>query len=261
MRAVSMLLFRPISPLLHRSRVVIVGCCSMAEASKKRRVDKGAGVDLAQPKPQAAPKLVCEEAAVVLNQYSLGIQRVPLKGLGVSSINRDISGSHVHTLGRHILTVEGFVRWRYRHGWAHEPNPLDPLEVARNTNRVAGVTSLLAQVPMEPLKGSIAKTHLLAFLQCLKAGTVYWADSKSLMLPLLATAALMEHLEHDMFYEVFSYVAIKNDRVAVLALCAADNYDSAFVLGETEVTLLRCIHSSLVLIVSGGINRSQRAVK
>ena len=79
----------------------------MAESSKKRRVDKGAGVDLAQPKPQAAPKLVCEEAAVVLTQYSLGIQRVPLKGLGVSSINRDISGSHVHTLGRHILTVEG----------------------------------------------------------------------------------------------------------------------------------------------------------
>ena len=70
MRAVSMLLFRPISPLLHRSRVVIVGC-SMAEASKKRRVlDKGAGVDLVQPKPQEERKLVCEEAAVVLQKCS-----------------------------------------------------------------------------------------------------------------------------------------------------------------------------------------------
>ena len=70
------------------------------------------------------------------------------------------------------------------------------------------------------------------------------------MLPLPATAALVEHLEHGMFYEIFSYDAIKFDRAAVLALCAADNYDCAFALGETEATLLRCIHSSLSLNAS-----------
>ena len=77
----------------------------------------------------------------------------------------------------------GFVTWRYRHGWAHEPNPDDPLEVARNTNRVARATSLVPEVPMVQLKGSIAKTHLLTFLQCLKVDTVYWNDTKALMLP------------------------------------------------------------------------------
>ena len=101
----------------------------------------------------------------MLQQYSLGVRRVPLQELGVSPLNRSISGTHVHALGRRILSVEGFVRWRYRHGWAHEANPEDPLEVARITNEVARATSLLAEVPMVPLLGSIAKTHLMSFLQ------------------------------------------------------------------------------------------------
>ena len=58
----------------------------------------------------------------------------------MSPLNRDMSGSHVYDLGRRTISVEGFVRFRYRQGWAHEPNPDDPLEVARNTNRVARAT-------------------------------------------------------------------------------------------------------------------------
>ena len=112
----------------------------MAEAAKKRRVvDKDAGVDLAHH-PEEQKTLVCEQAHRVLQQYSLGVMRVPLKDLGVSPLNRPISGSHVHALGRRIVSVEGFVAWRYRHGWAHEPNPADPLDVAKNTNKVAGST-------------------------------------------------------------------------------------------------------------------------
>jgi hypothetical protein len=248
----SLLLFRFISPLCDSPSVVIVKH-AMAEAAKKRRVgDPGAGVDPAQPPPQEERPLMCQQAQKVLQQYSLGVHRLPLDGVGVSPLNRHISGSHVHALGERILTVEGFVVWRYRYGWAHEPNPADPMEVARNTNKVAGVTPLLVKVPMVALKGSIAKTHLLSFLQCLKAGTVYWDKTKKLMLPPAACAALMEHMSHGMFYEVFSYAAIKNDRDAVLALCAADNFDSAFALGETEATLLRSIHSRLALDVSAG---------
>ena len=106
---------------------------------------------------------------------------------------------------------------------------------------------------MVALKGSIAKTHLLSFLQCLKAGTVYWDKTKKLMLPPAACAALMEHMSHGMFYEVFSYEAIVKDRDAVMALCAADNFDSAFALGETEATLLRSIHSRMALDASVGV--------
>ena len=93
-------------------------------------------------------KLICEEAHGVLQRYSLGVMRLTLKELGVSPLNRPISGSQVHSLGRRIVSVEGFVQWRYRHGWAHEPNPDDPLEVARHTNRVVRATPLLADVPL-----------------------------------------------------------------------------------------------------------------
>ena len=159
----------------------------MSSGAKRRRTDasgseaaiaskEDAGGDLAGD----GSDLICEAATRVLQKYSLGVMRVPLEELGVSPLNRKISGTHVHTLGRRIVSVEGFVQWRYRHGWAHEPNPEDPLEVARNTNAVARATALVPQVPMVPLKGSIAKSHLLTFLQCLKNGQIYWSDTKQL---------------------------------------------------------------------------------
>ena len=152
--------------------------------------------------------------------------------------------------------MEGFVQWRYRHGWAHEPNPDDPLEVARNTNAVARATALVPQVRLVPLKGSIAKSHLLTFLQCLRDGTVYWSDTKQLMVPPEGQAVLAEHLKYGMFYEVFSFDCVREDKAALTALCRADNFDSAFALGETEMSLLECIHASLT-IVKPPVGKSQ----
>ena len=198
---------------------------AMAEASTKRRCvaqvaesgasganqgassggASGGGVADAAAVTGEAPKLlICEQAQKVLRLYSMGTQRVPLDQLGVSLLNRAISGRHVHRLGRRIISFEAFVLWRYKHGWAHEPNPDDPLEVARHTNAVARATALLTEVPMVALKGSFAKTHLLSFLQCLKAGNVFWDDTKQLMVPPAAAGTLCEHIEHGMFYEIFS---------------------------------------------------------
>ena len=207
----------------------------------------GSGQELGTA-PDTSQLLLCEVAQQALQKYSLGVMRVPLKELGVSPLNRELSGSHVHGLGRRIVSVEGFVRYRYRQGWAHEPNPEDPLEVARNTNRVARATPLLPQVPMVPLKGSIAKTHLMAFQQCLEAGNIYWSDTKQLMTCPAGQLQLAEHLKYGMFYEVFSYAGVTNDKAAILSLCQADNFDSAFALGETEMQLLRSIHASLSIM-------------
>ena len=237
------------------SHGLLVLAVGMSSGTKRRRTDgsdlpatvsskEGAGDDLAGD----GGELICEAATRVLQKYSLGVMRVPLDELGVSPLNRKISGSHVQTLGRRILSVEGFVRWRYRHGWAHEPNPDDPLEVARNTNAVARASALVPQVPMVPLKGSIAKTHLLTFLQCLRDGTVCWSDTKQLMVPPEGQAVLAEHLKYGMFYEVFSFDCVREDKVALQSLCQADNFDSAFALGETEMSLLQCIHASLTIV-------------
>ena len=173
---------------------------------------------------------------------------MPLEELGVSPLNRNLSGTHVHKLGRRIVSVEGFVRWRYRNGWAHEPDPENPLEVAQNTNKVARATLLLPEVPEVPLKGSFAKTHLMTFLQSLKSGRMFWNDTKQKMLCPAGQQALIEHVKHGMFYEVFKWEAVKNDRAALVALCKSDNLDSAFALGETEMQLLTAIHSSLEVL-------------
>ena len=194
------------------------------------------------------PAYICIGAAEVLKEYSLGVQRLPLDRVGVSPLNRPISGKHVHALGRRIVSVEGFCRFRYKHGWCHEPNPADPLEVTRNTNRGASCDKLLALVGNTPLYGCFAKTHLLSFLQALKSSSIYWDDNGELMLPPPGQAALLEHLEHGMFFEVLSYQAVAKAADSVKALIAADNFDAGFALGQTEVQLLKSIYDGIKVI-------------
>ena len=98
---------------------------------------------------------------------------------------------------------------------------------------------------MVALKGSFEKTHLVAFQQCLLAGNIYWNDSNELMACPAGQQALAEHLKNGMFYEVFSWEGVTQDKAAIWALCQADNFDQAFALGETEMQLLKSIHDSL----------------
>ena len=53
---------------------------------------------------ESSTLLVCELAQQALSKYSLGVMRIPLQELGVSPLNRDVSGSHVHDLGRRIIS-------------------------------------------------------------------------------------------------------------------------------------------------------------
>ena len=99
-----------------------------------------------------------------------------------------------------------------------------------------------------PLKGSIAKTHLMTFMQCLKSERMFWNDTKQKMLCPAGQHLLREHISHGMFYEVFKWSAVKEDRAALEALCKSDNLDSAFALGETELQLLEAIHLSLDIV-------------
>ena len=139
---------------------------AMAEASTKRRrvaqeaASGASGANQGASSGGASEGVVADAAAMTKESPKL-----------------DMLGRHVHRLGRCIISFEAFVLCRYKNGRAHEPNPDDPLEVARHTIAVARATALVAEVPMIPLKGSIAKSHLLSFLQCLKAGNIYWSDT------------------------------------------------------------------------------------
>ena len=211
--------------------------------------DQPEQVATAACEPEETESMVCLGGAEVLKKYSLGVRRIPLKDLGVSPLNRKISGKHVHKLGHRIQTVEGFCRYRYKYGWCHEPNPDDPLEVARNTNLMAKRDRLLAPVAEAAvLFGSFAKTHLLSFLQAMASGTMYWDSSGTLMVPAPGQQALKEHIVHGMYYEVLSFEAVSKDAAGLKGLMASDNFDAGFALGETEMDLLKSIHASLAIV-------------
>jgi hypothetical protein len=81
-----------------------------------------------------------------------------------------------------MLTMEGFATFRYVAGFCHEPDPEDLLAVARHGNSMALADPLLPRLPMKPLKGVFAKTHLVTFLQLYKNGqmpAVLAAQSKT----------------------------------------------------------------------------------
>ena len=141
--------------------------------------------------------LVCAEG--VLASFSEGISRIPLNQLGISWLNRPVSGGHSHVIGRRIVSVEGLVRFRYKNGICHRGDPSDPMRIAKRTNDMAKRDPLLAPVPMADLLGCCAKSHLLSFLQALKSGTVYWDDTGDLMVPPPAHHCLIEHLDKGMF--------------------------------------------------------------
>ena len=99
---------------------LLVRVVGMSLGVKRRRTDADGDTAAATNKGDAggdlageSPELICEAATRVLQKYSLGVMRVPLEELGVSPLNRKISGTHVHALGRRIVSVEGFVQWRF----------------------------------------------------------------------------------------------------------------------------------------------------
>ena len=169
------------------------------------------------------------------------MQRVPLTSLGISPLNRPVSGKRVHSLGRRIVSVEGFCLFRYKFGRCHEPNPNDPLEVWRFTDRIAKRDKLHANVAKAALYGSFAKTHSMSFLHAMASGTVYWDDTGNSMVPPPAQQVLLEHIQHGAFYEVISYEAVAKAAGSVKALMASDNFDVGFALGQTEMQLLVAI--------------------
>ena len=185
------------------------------------------------------------EADAIMENLSFGPVRYKLSEVGVSWLNRRTNGKHAHRVGRRIISVEGFVRCRYKEALAHEGDPDDPLRIARHTNEVAAKDPRLAQVEMKPLAvATVAKAHLQSFLQALASGTVYWDDTGDLMVPPAGHATLLDHLQHGLYYKVIRWEAVVKHEDAVRQLVAGDNLDAAFALGQTDLALLEAIWAS-----------------
>ena len=137
--------------------------------------------------------------------------------------------------------MESFVRWRYKNGICHAPDPEDPLRVSRWTNENAARDPLLPAVAEAALHGAMTKQHLGSFLRAMKNGNVYWNDTKELMVPPPAQALLLEHIQNGMFWEVLKFEAVRDYEDECRMLVISDNFDAQFALAQSEIQLLRVI--------------------
>ena len=192
-----------------------------------------------------------QEAAFVLQTYSMGVNRIPLEDMGCWDKNRNglgVNPPHVHTLMKRVHK-EGLVRFRYGHGMALCPPPEDQLRFAVFTNNyVAQSPEALSRVAMKCLYGSFAKTHLWHGLWTMKCGDKKWEGTNLPLSPGLADdPELVETFKHGMFYERLPYLAYERHPEAVLALMTGDNLDAVCAMREHEFGVLLCFWNATFL--------------
>ena len=218
-----------------------------------------AGEDATSATQTATPTNICIAAQKVLG-LSKGKVRVPLDELGPSTWNRfskqSLNGKHMMQLGERILRVEGFATYRYVAGWCHEPNPADPKEVWKHANANARLDPLLPEYHKKTLKGVFAKNHLVALLQCIKAGNRRLPnESQTMRVPEGPDwDELRDVMKFGIWMEVFQYQDVRDNFKAFEWLMASDNFDSAFALAEDELSVIdRISHSMKHTVPKPGI--------
>jgi len=204
------------------------------------------------PGPISGPRAhLVNDMAMMALKHSKGIVRVPLEDLGPALFNRQgqaTCGKHCQKLAERILSVEGFYTFRYVAGFCHEPDPNNPLAIAHHGNRMAQNDALLPRLPVKPLKGVFAKTHLVTLLQMYKAGQLPELEqAPQATAPSQVAAAgassggtseFQDVLEHGVFMHVFPWWVVRDHLEEVTALMASDNFDHGHGLTDSE---LRCI--------------------
>ena len=201
---------------------------------------------MAQSKP--AP-LLCDDAAWVLG-LSKGIVRLKPHEVGPALFNRfgdSLSGRHLMKLATAITKKHGFARFRYEHGWCHEPNPKNPFEVADHANTMAQYDPKLPKRERTPLKGVFRRTHLTTLLTCAVQGCNQFEDSEEMLTCSSGNAAFKEACEEGLFFHVFRFEDVQAHKEKFMALMASDNMDSELQMAEDEFSMLFRTHTAVHL--------------
>ena len=104
------------------------------EAAPSQEAEAGPASSHAASRPKGKAAIQAQKALAT----SKGRMRIPIQKLGPAVFNRQgspTSGKHCIALAHRILREEGFATFRYHAGFCHEPNPRDPLRVARHWER------------------------------------------------------------------------------------------------------------------------------
>ena len=207
--------------------------------------------------------LVNDSAMNVL-KFSKGVMRVRLEELGPALFNRQgaaTCGQHCLKLAERILNLEGFATFRYVAGFCHEANPDDPLAVALHGNAMQSSDAVLPRLPIKPLKGVFAKTHLVTFLQMYKAGLLpniklkassQSGSGKSVDVP-RSHEELHDVLEHGIFMQVFPWSVVRDHKDEVIALMASDNFDHGHGLTDSEIRCIQAVREAIAASSQGSL--------
>ena len=101
-------------------------------------------------------------------------------------------------------------------------------------------TPLLPQYEQKPLYGVFRKNHLVAFLQLLKKGALFFPGTTD-RVPVPHGSdweELHDVLQNGIVMDIFRWSDVKENMVAFEALMASDNFDAAFSLAEDEFSIL-----------------------
>ena len=95
---------------------------------------------------------------------------------------------------------------------------------------------LLPEYHKKTLKGVFAKNHLVALLQCVKAGKKRLpSDTQPMCVPEGPDwDELRDVMKYGIWMEVFDYKDVRDNSKAFEWLMASDNFDSAFALAEDD---------------------------
>ena len=172
---------------------------------------------------------------------------VPLEEMGPAEFNRfssegteTVNGKHAVELINSIITKKGFSNMKYRHGFCHEPDPLDPYRVARIANKNCTHDEFLPTYDVsKALKGVFGCTHLMTGLQVQKGGKTTVPSTGRVLKPTEGNEAHQKALRAGLLMISFDYAVIQRHRPLIDALMASVNQDSDLTLAGDEVQVIQ----------------------
>ena len=205
-------------------------------------------VAMAAHTENAVDGLIDEEAQRAI---SLAISQqpilVPLEEMGPAEFNRfssegteTVNGKHAVELINSIITKKGFSNMKYRHGFCHEPDPLDPFRVARIANKNCTHDEFLPTYDVsKALKGVFGCTHLMTGLQVQKGGKTTVPSTGRVLKPTEGNEAHQKALRAGLLMISFDYAVVQRHRPLIDALMASANQDSDLTLSGDEVSVIQ----------------------
>ena len=157
-------------------------------------------------------------------------RRIPLEECATSPFDRNgesTSGKHARDLIERILTTDPFRERRYKFALAHEPDPAAQQAVNNHYNAFAEKDPNLRKVSATAtLYGTLSKTHLWAGLWGLKGGIYQCSEhhgSQATLQPDASQPALMDALDHGLWYRVIKHEGVQRYKHIVVRLMERDN--------------------------------------